>query len=121
MGTWTHSICQPCWTKREPNRVAVKVREAEPEPCCFCGATTDTGIYLRCDPRSPALRCAPRRAMKNDHYDLGVADAKADNARYTFQDPQLQEWYDAGYYSVRKPRLVIYPPPQRTRRWGDDD
>lgn len=45
--TWTHSICVPCWNKREPDRPPVTVVEKEQNICCFCGELTDSGIFVR--------------------------------------------------------------------------
>ena len=55
--TWTHTQCKDCWNAAHPEgRVAVRVRDAEPEACCFCGKPTTAGIYVRRDPRD--LSCA---------------------------------------------------------------
>lgn len=55
MGDWTHSICVTCWAQREPDRVPHQVRGAPSEPCCFCGARTEAGIYVRENPER--LKC----------------------------------------------------------------
>jgi hypothetical protein len=47
MRSWMHRICEACWRKREPEREPIRVREHPPEPCCFCGANTTAGIYVR--------------------------------------------------------------------------
>jgi hypothetical protein len=50
--TWTHAQCETCWTAAHPEgRTPVTVRDAKPEPCCFCGTATTAGIYIRHDPR----------------------------------------------------------------------
>jgi hypothetical protein len=58
-GSWTHASCRPCfdvmWSeggtagRREPYQLAEAYREAE--TCCFCGAQTAEGIYVRADPK----------------------------------------------------------------------
>lgn len=54
MSVWTHSICDPCWAKREPNRTPVRVRYPEEgsnqSHCCFCGDHHGSGIYVRNNP-----------------------------------------------------------------------
>lgn len=52
---WNQVICGPCWTVRNPDRVPVRLRHAEPqsetgERCSFCGLPTNSGIYVRADP-----------------------------------------------------------------------
>jgi len=53
--SWTHAICELCWTVKHPGRLPHRVRGAVPETCCYCGATTDMGIFLRADPET--VRC----------------------------------------------------------------
>jgi hypothetical protein len=43
----SHSICDACWGRREPERVAVRVVDREYVKCCFCGATHQSGIFVR--------------------------------------------------------------------------
>jgi hypothetical protein len=52
MGRWNHAMCDDCWTVWDPSHDPVRVREAyrESEKCCFCGAPTISGIYVRVDP-----------------------------------------------------------------------
>lgn len=52
MSGWTHSICDPCWKKREPVRIPVRIRHdpadaPNQEHCCFCGNHHSSGIYVR--------------------------------------------------------------------------
>ena len=47
---WTHSICGPCWREQEGERRPLKLSDADPEVCCFCGKGTVEGIYYRADP-----------------------------------------------------------------------
>lgn len=51
MANWTHCICQMCWTKLYGDRIAVTVKNAPFETCCFCGEETKAGIYVRYDPK----------------------------------------------------------------------
>ena len=50
---WTHSQCINCWNSQNPGRQPSKFKEEfrETETCCFCGASTRDGIYVRHDPR----------------------------------------------------------------------
>lgn len=48
--TWTHNICEGCWVDKEGDRVPVRVKGAAPEPCCFCGEVTASGIHVRENP-----------------------------------------------------------------------
>jgi hypothetical protein len=47
MSKWTHSICDACWTKRNPERAAVRLKEPTVEKCCWCGEVHESGIYVR--------------------------------------------------------------------------
>lgn len=61
--TWTQPCCEACWVRRHlmaegetmslklPTRV---VADAAVEQCCFCGAITCVGIYVRHDPQRVA-------------------------------------------------------------------
>lgn len=60
MGRWVHSTCTTCWNAQNPDRVAVRLHDAKPETCCFCGSTHQSGIYVRHDPTSPTLKCGGR-------------------------------------------------------------
>jgi hypothetical protein len=60
MSRFTHAICTACWRYRtakagQPGRVATRVTDAHEEACCFCGASTQAGIYVRENPLG--LRC----------------------------------------------------------------
>ena len=55
MSKWTHAICQPCWEQRADTSEPFRLTVCPPEPCCFCGVSTDSGIFVRADPRP--LRC----------------------------------------------------------------
>lgn len=56
MSEWTHPICELCWHLREPNRVPVRIKDAQKESCCFCGTATQSGIYVRQDPKTTLCR-----------------------------------------------------------------
>jgi hypothetical protein len=56
MSRWTHSICEGCWEKRDPNREPVRVKDREVEIYCFCGLTHASGIYVREDPAKTLCR-----------------------------------------------------------------
>lgn len=54
--SWTQPVCDACWTARcpglRPIRVLVDGDLGELETCCDCGAATQSGIYVRVDPRA---------------------------------------------------------------------
>ena len=50
MGDWTHSICIDCWFGIRSDNPVTLFRPKK-EECCFCGATTQDGIYIRYDPK----------------------------------------------------------------------
>jgi len=53
MSRWTHIICENCWWRirsdRQPVRYTVRLK---PFPCCFCGEPTQSGIFVRGDPKT---------------------------------------------------------------------
>ncbi|MGH9042659.1 MAG: hypothetical protein ACRDZ3_20785 [Acidimicrobiia bacterium] len=49
-GNWDHAMCPRCWGAEWGARQPARVDEGTPEICCFCGADTDSGIYVRRDP-----------------------------------------------------------------------
>ena len=57
MAEWTHLMCADCWNSRHhgDERKAVEGANSEPEPCCFCGKETTSGLYIRHDGRE--LEC----------------------------------------------------------------
>lgn len=57
MGEWSHNICERCWRRQKPDREPVKINYAPVENCCFCGNSTQAGIYTRHDPKDPELKC----------------------------------------------------------------
>jgi hypothetical protein len=52
---WTHAICAKCWAERKPDKPLQPKNAGQGmlEVCCFCGVTTQDGIYLRADPAEP--------------------------------------------------------------------
>jgi hypothetical protein len=67
MSGWVHTICDDCWTKRssaegKPGRTPVQVPlgDRAAEICCFCGATTRSGIYVRENPK--VTKCGGKHA-----------------------------------------------------------
>jgi hypothetical protein len=52
MSRWTHSICQDCWDKKNPDRQAFRLASVghDEEKCCYCGKPHTSGIYVREDP-----------------------------------------------------------------------
>jgi hypothetical protein len=57
---WNHAICYSCWNKRKPGETPNRMIPSDLEPCCFCEGLTTAGIYVREDPKSPALMCRPK-------------------------------------------------------------
>jgi hypothetical protein len=53
---WTHRICSRCWFDRN-SREPARMKFDESGKCCFCGETTDSGIYVRLSPNSAELVC----------------------------------------------------------------
>jgi len=49
MTIWTHPICLRCWIGLHPGWVPARVLNDDEEQCCFCGAKTSDGIYVRAD------------------------------------------------------------------------
>lgn len=49
---WMHAICVPCWNRfrMEPKGYQDTMTTCAPEVCCWCGAVTVAGIFLRGDP-----------------------------------------------------------------------
>lgn len=52
MSRWTHAACQQCYPDATgmPAYTAVRVVDADPEPCCLCEQITRAGLYFRGDP-----------------------------------------------------------------------
>jgi hypothetical protein len=66
MSNWNHLLCEQCYAYMEPGKKPVKVPPAHrdgPQPCCWCGKETNSGIYYRRDPLgSPCLGEGPVHA-----------------------------------------------------------
>lgn len=62
MSKFEHSICDTCWNKKNPERIAHKLHEKirEREVCCYCGAPHNSGIFVREDPQS--VQCVGRHS-----------------------------------------------------------
>lgn len=65
MSPWAHLICEPDYVSHyplrpQPPRVGTG---GTPEPCCFCGEPTTSGIYVRHDPN-----LLPCRAQSAAHH-----------------------------------------------------
>lgn len=51
---WTQPSCDECWEVQYPGRNPMRLtgEYREREVCCFCGSSTDGGIYVRVDPET---------------------------------------------------------------------
>jgi len=54
--SWTQPCCNTCWqgfVMRDTGEYKEPVRAKEPEkaPCCFCKFETESGIFVRVDPK----------------------------------------------------------------------
>jgi len=63
---WQHVICDSCWFFQYPDRHPVKTVERIFKTCCFCGAQTAAGIYVRVAPIDPRLKFCPAIAHQAD-------------------------------------------------------
>ena len=45
-------ICDICWMQQNPDRDPVRMCEADPEACYFCGRATRSGIYVRTEKKA---------------------------------------------------------------------
>ena len=50
MSRWNHPMCQECWDETRGDAVPVRMLDPDPEVCCWCGADTRSGIYVRAHP-----------------------------------------------------------------------
>jgi hypothetical protein len=48
--SWTQPSCNGCWEAHNPGRAPIRVRSPEDTTCCFCGGSTQSGIFVRVDP-----------------------------------------------------------------------
>lgn len=42
----SHATCRTCWDAANPDRLPVRLKDFD-ETCCFCGARTPDGIFVR--------------------------------------------------------------------------
>jgi hypothetical protein len=54
MTRWTHSLCNDCWDKRNPDRPSPRADVGADDICCSCGARHKSGLYWREDPNKKA-------------------------------------------------------------------
>ncbi len=60
MSDWTHSICERCWRRwfyGQPAPDTLRADYRQLLNCCFCDQKHESGIYVRHDPKDPALTC----------------------------------------------------------------
>lgn len=50
--SWTQPVCEQCWFLVNITKEPVRMKEADPERCCKCGVETNSGIYIRVDPKT---------------------------------------------------------------------
>lgn len=55
--SWNHSMCYDCWRRERGLDIPVRVKEHDPEICCFCGRWTIEGIFVRKDPAKMTCGC----------------------------------------------------------------
>ena len=56
MSRWSHAICDNCWVEGNPVEYPVRLVQPVRERCCFCGDETESGIYVREDPKTAPCR-----------------------------------------------------------------
>jgi len=57
MSQWNHAMCDPCWEKKQGPRKPVRLTlEMKPLLCCFCGEPTQSGIFVRANPKTVKCR-----------------------------------------------------------------
>jgi hypothetical protein len=82
MSEWTHAICGHCWGRLNPNQVIpIAVRKPEIEVCCFCGALTAGGIYVRQNPRGSRCKGTHMRGPSDvtESTIIEIQDLKEEN------------------------------------------
>lgn len=56
-----HPQCRRCWTDRRGDDVPHRIVNDDARVCCFCGAVTISGIYIRVRPGDPSIpHCTDR-------------------------------------------------------------
>lgn len=53
--TQGHAMCRKCWERLQP--VVAYERTAAEEFCCFCGALTEEGVFVRAVAPNVELQC----------------------------------------------------------------
>jgi len=48
--SWTQPACNRCFEARHPGKTPSRLVDPDVEVCCFCGAATPSGIFVRVDP-----------------------------------------------------------------------
>ncbi len=59
--TQTHAMCDDCWSRTQQARSGqppTRTEDRAVQRCCFCGAETRSGMFMRQDPAG--LRCGGR-------------------------------------------------------------
>lgn len=51
MVSWTHCSCRECYPEHFPGQMPYVLKDADEEPCCFCGKENRDGIFVRYDSR----------------------------------------------------------------------
>ena len=55
MGNWTQPVREECFLAHHyDGQQPARLKQAEEEVCCHCGARTKSGIYVRVDPATVA-------------------------------------------------------------------
>lgn len=100
--SWTHSICDRCWSRRNPEREPIRVDGTGWRACCFCGRPTSAEISLRADPASTRcgggawhraeLPLTTSRGPAWERYDGRWTDALGDLEPEAVAAPTLTGW-----------------------------
>lgn len=53
--SFTQPTCDDCWDERHAGTPSPRTPVGAPEACCYCGADTRSGIYVRVDPATVAF------------------------------------------------------------------
>lgn len=49
--SWNQAVCTSCWYLHNPARTPVTLKDPGTEKCVFCGRETNSGIFIRIDPK----------------------------------------------------------------------
>ena len=66
MSQWTHSICEDCWDKKNPTKLADRHGPGDDDICCFCQKKHNSGIYIRENPDNLTCKGAHVSGSKED-------------------------------------------------------